>query len=177
MTKIEFLQMVPGLLFGISLAEIALFLGKSTKGGKRLYWEHIVLIAISFETIIFNWYIFYDRLSSLDTSYFNFLVQLLSPLASFVYVANLLVENKELDKPLSEYFLKNRKRIFLSLAIFATINILTIAFFQSNFQLGFLPIIPISVILLNAFFDLKWLRIFAYLVKCIQVILVCIYIK
>jgi hypothetical protein len=177
MTKIEFLQMVPGLLFGISLAEIALFLGKSTKGGKRLYWEHLVLIAISFETIIFNWYIFYDRLNTLDASYFNFLIQLLSPLASFVYVANLLVENKEPDKPLSEYFSKNRKRIFFSLAIFATVNALTVTYFQRDFHLGFLPAIPVSIILINAFYDLKWLRIFAYTVKCIQVILVCIYIK
>jgi hypothetical protein len=177
MSKIEFLQMVPALLFGISLAELALFLGKASKDKRKLYWEHWILIVISFETIIFNWYIFYDRISNIEASYLNFLIQLLSPLASFIYVANLLVKNKFPDDPAEKYFQQNRKRIFLSLTLFASVNAATVVYFNHNMQVGFLPVIPISIICVNAFYDLKWLRIMAYSMKCIQVVLVCIFYK
>ncbi|MBX9853501.1 MAG: hypothetical protein K2X86_17285 [Cytophagaceae bacterium] len=176
MTKIEFLQMVPALLFGISLAEVAIFLGRASRGRWKIYWEHLLLIIFSFEMIIFNWYIFYDRINSIEASYLNFLIQLCAPLASFVYVANLLVKNTEGEEP-EIFFLKNRKRIFLSLAVFASINVLTVVYFNTNLHVGSLPIIPISIILINAFYDLKWFRIMAYIIKCIQVVMVCIYLK
>jgi hypothetical protein len=48
MSKIEFLQMVPALLFGISLTELALFLGKASKDKGKLYWEHWMLIVYFF---------------------------------------------------------------------------------------------------------------------------------
>ena len=175
MSKIEFLQMVPALLYGISLAELAIFLGKASKGKKNLYWEHILLIAFSFEMIIFNWYIFYDRINVIEASYLNFLIQLCSPLASFIYVANLLAENDHPDEPLENYFQQSRKRIFLSLALFGTVNVLTVIYFNRNLHVGFLPVIPISIILINAFSDIKWFRITAYLIKIVQVVLVCIY--
>src|SRR4051812_19021279 len=130
MSKVEFLQMVPALLFGISLAELALFLGNASKGKGRLYWEHLVLIAISFETIIFNWYIFYDRINNIETSYLNFLIQLLSPLASFIYVANLLLDNNLPGAPVEKYFQQSRKRIFLSLGLFITINAATVIYYN-----------------------------------------------
>lgn len=176
MSKVEFLQMVPALLYGISLAELALFLGKASKGKKKLYWEHLILIAISFETIIFNWYVFFDRINTIETSYLNFLIQLCSPLASFIYVANLVSDNEQ-SEPVESYFYKNRKRIFLSLALFAVVNVLTVVYFNHTIHVGFFPVIPIAVILINAFYDIKWLRIAAYIVKAVQVILVCIYFK
>jgi hypothetical protein len=177
MSKIEFLQMVPALLFGISLAELAWFLGKASRGKGKLYWEHLVLIAISFETIIFNWYIFYDRISNIETSYLNFVIQLLSPLASFIYVANLLLENNFPDDPAEKYFQLNRKRIFLSLVMFVSVNAATVVYYNHNIQLGYLPLIPIAVLVVNAFYDLKWLRIIGYTIKCVQVVLVCIFYK
>jgi hypothetical protein len=179
MSKVEFLQMVPALLFGISMAELALFLGKASKGKGKLYWEHLVLIAISFETIIFNWYIFYDRITNIEASYLNFVIQLLSPLASFIYVANLLLENNFPDAPAEKYFQENRKRIFLSLGLFVVINAATVIYYNRiiDMHLAFLPLIPISVILINAFYDLKSLRVISYIVKCIQVILVFIFYK
>jgi hypothetical protein len=136
-----------------------------------------VLIAISFETIIFNWYIFYDRISNIETSYLNFVIQLLSPLASFIYVANLLLENNFPDDPAEKYFQLNRKRIFLSLVMFVSINAATVVYYNHNIQLGYLPLIPIAILVLNAFYDLKWLRMIGYAIKCVQVVLVCIYYK
>src|SRR6185437_5661900 len=131
MSKVEFLQMVPALLFGISLAELALFIGKASKGeGRKLYWEHLILIAISFETITFNWYIFYDRLNTIELSYHNFLIQLCSPIAAFIYVANLVVDNNYTEQPLDYYFHKYRKRMFLSLALFVVVNVFTIFYFN-----------------------------------------------
>jgi hypothetical protein len=177
MTRVEFLQMIPALLFGISLAELALYLGKASAGNKKLYWEHFMMIAISFETIIFNWYIFYDRINNMETNYVNFLVQLISPLACFIYVANLLVDNEFPNEPREKYFQKNRKRIFLSLCMFVTINLFTVIYFHHNIHIGFWPAIPITIMIINAFYDLKWLRIFAYTAKTIQVVMVCIYFK
>jgi hypothetical protein len=177
MSKVEFLQMVPALLFGISLAEIALYLGKVSKGNIKLYWEHMVLIAFSFETIIFNWYIFYDRLANIESNYLNFMIQLFSPLASFIYVANLLIENDDASLSPENFFRKNRKKIFLSLSLFVIVNVFTVTYFNPNIHLGLLPIIPISVIILNAYYDFKGFRIFAYTVKLIQIVAVCIYFK
>jgi hypothetical protein len=175
MTKIEFLQMVPALLFGISLAEIALFLGKSTKHRNKLYWEHIVLIIISFEAIVFNWYLFYDRLQIIESSYLNFLIQLISPLAALLYVSNILVENDLDGQSTGAYFLQYRKQICLSFAIFITISALTIIYFHPKIDIRFFPFIPIGIILINAFYDIKWLRIVAYCAKVIEVGVVCMY--
>ncbi len=171
--------MVPALLYGISLAELALFLGKASKGEGRLYWEHLVLIAISFETITFNWYIFYDRLNFIENSYFSFIIQLISPMAAFIYVANLVVDNNYPEEAADYYFQKHRKRMFLSLVFFVVVNVLTVFYFHSNFlaQLGFMPLTPIAVITINAFYDIKWLRILAYTVKFIQVIAVLLLFK
>jgi hypothetical protein len=177
MSKVEFLQMVPALLFGISLAELALFLGRASKGTRAIYWEHLVMIAIAFEVIIFNWYIFYDRINTIESSYLNFLLQLFSPLACFIYVANLLVKNDTPEEPRENYFQRNRKRIFLSLAMFIVVNGITVLYFNNNIRLGLFPLIPITLVLINAFYNFKWLRIFCYTVKIIQVVLVCIYFK
>jgi hypothetical protein len=170
MSKIEFLQMVPALLFGISLAEIALFLGKVFKREERLYWEHIVLIAITFEAIVFQWYLFFDRIDNIQRSYLNFLIQLMSPLSTFVFVSNLLVKNEFPDKERSYYFSINRKRIFLTLALFGTVNVFTVFYFNPDFQsfkYTFLPIVPITIVILNAFNDWQPLRVFMYCMKVI----------
>jgi hypothetical protein len=175
MSKIEFLQMVPALLFGISLAELALFLGKVFKREEKLYWEHIVLIAITFETIVFQWYLFFDRIDNIQRSYFNFLVQLLSPLVTFIFVSNLLVRNEFLEKDRSYYFSIHRKRIFLSLAAFAIVNVFTVFFFNPEFQsfkYTFLPVFPITVLTLNAFYDWKYVRWFMYTAKTIATLIV-----
>ncbi|MFL5731264.1 MAG: hypothetical protein ACJ75J_17380 [Cytophagaceae bacterium] len=177
MSKVEFLQMVPALLFGISLAEMALFLGRASKGDRKLYWEHLVLIVIAFEVIVFNWYIFYDRIGIIEASYLNFVAQLFSPLASLIYVANLLVKNNTPDEPVQNYFNRYRKRIFLSLSLFLTVNLVTVLYFNPNIHVGFIPVIPLTVVLINAFYDLKWLRILAYAVKLVQVVAFCIYFK
>lgn len=176
MTKIEFLLMVPALLFGISLAELALFMGKVSSGGKKLYWEHIVLIILCFETILFSWYVFYDRLQNIEMGYSSFLIQLLPPVASFIYVANLLIDNKYPDEPRKKYFLMQRKRIFLSLALFAVVNAFTVLYFHRTFHIiTFLPAFPVVVILLNAFYDIKALRILLYCAKTIGTVVAVIY--
>jgi hypothetical protein len=174
MSKIEFLQMVPALLFGISLAEIALFLGKVFKREEKLYWEHVVLIIITFEAIVFQWYLFFDRIDNIQRSYLNFLIQLLSPLATFVFVSNLLVKNDFPDKPKSYYFSVHRKRIFISLGIFAAVNVFTVFYFNpffQHFQYTFLPVIPLTFVVLNAYNDWKAVRIFMY---CVKVVATCV---
>lgn len=176
MTKTEFLLMVPGLLYGISLAELALFLGKASTGGKKLYWEHIVLMVLCFETIVFSWFVFYDRLDNITIGYSSFLIQLLPPVASFIYVANLLIDNKYPDEPRSKYFLLHRKRIFLSLALFALVNAFTVLYFHREIHIAtILPVFPIVIMLLNAFFNLKPLRILLYCAKTVGTVVVCIY--
>jgi len=169
--------MVPALLFGISLAEISLFLGKASKGKVKLYWEHLVIIAIAFDAIIFNWYIFYDRINVMESGYLNFVIQILSPLACLIFVANLLVENDFPEEAKSKYFLLHKKKIFLSLAVFVAINVSTVLYFNQTLHLGFVPIIPIFVILINAFYDIKWLRVTGYIMKGIQIIVACFYFK
>jgi hypothetical protein len=177
MSKVEFLQMVPALLYGISMAELALFLGKASRGKGKIYWEHLLIIIFSFEMIIFNWYIFFDRINTIEAGYFNFIIQLCSPLASFIYVANLLVKNEYPDDSIEKYFQLNRKRIFLSMALFGLVNVLTILHFNPDLKIGLYPLIPISLIIVNAFFDLKWLRIIGYLIKTAQIVMVCLYFK
>src|SRR5687767_12995841 len=132
MTKIEFLLMVPALLYGISLAELALFLGKASAGRKKLYWEHFILIIICFEAILFNWFVFYDRIQNIEMGYSSFLIQLLPPAAALIFVANLLIERKNPDEPRAKYFLDHRKRIFLALGLFAVVNISTILYFHRS---------------------------------------------
>lgn len=176
MTKIEFLLMVPALLYGISLAELALFLGKASSGGKKLYWEHIVLIILCFETIVFSWFVFYDRLQHIVMGYSSFLIQLMAPVASFIYVANLLIQNKYPDEPRSKYFLMNRRRIFLSLSAFAIVNAFTVLYFHREIHISTaLPALPVIVMLVNAFFDIKPLRIFLYCAKVIGTVVACVY--
>jgi hypothetical protein len=177
MSKVEFLQMVPALLFGISLAEISMFLGKASKGKVKLYWEHLVIILIAFDAIIFNWYIFYDRINVMEESYLNFVIQILSPLACLIFVANLLVENDFPEENRIKYFMIHKKKIFLSLAVFVGINVSTVMYFHHYTHFGFFPLIPVVVMLINAFYDFKWLRIMGYIIKGIQMIAVCYYLK
>ena len=175
MTKIEFLLMVPGLLYGISLAELALFMGKASSGGKKLYWEHVVLIILCFETILFSWFVFYDRIQHIEVGYSSFLIQLLAPVSSFIYVANLLIDNKYPDEPRSKYFLIHRKRIFLSLALFALVNAFTVLYFHREIHIAAaLPAVPVIVMLVNAFFNIKALRIFLYCAKVIGSVVACV---
>jgi hypothetical protein len=175
MTKIEFLLMVPALLYGISLAELALFLGKASAGRKKLYWEHFILIIICFEAILFNWFVFYDRIENIEMGYSSFLIQLLPPAAALIFVANLLIETKP-DEPRAKYFLDHRKRIFLSLGLFAVINVSTIIYFHRTIHIATaMPAIPAAIILLNAFFNVKPLRIFLYIAKAVGTVIACIY--
>jgi len=176
MTKIEFLLMVPALLYGISLAELALFLGKASSGNKKLYWEHLIMIVICFESILFNWFVFYDRIQNIELGYSSFLIQLISPIAAFIYVANLLINNNYPDDPRSKYFHQHRKRIFLSLGLFGLTNGITVFYFHRNFQVAtILPLIPLLIILINAFYNVKPLRILLYLAKVVMTVIACIH--
>ena len=171
MSKVEFLQMVPALLYGISLAEIAMFLGNIFRKKERIYWEHLLAILLSFETVIFNWYVFYDRLDHIDGRYIDFVIQLMSPICFFIYAANILIESKSEDGTVKIAFLENRKQIFISLTMFIVVNIGTVFYFTPHLlEVIYIPIAIIGIVATNIFVDSKALRCVLYVAKGAQMI-------
>jgi len=172
MSKVEFLQMVPALLYGISLAEISMYLGNIFRKKERMYWEHLAAIILAFETIIFNWYIFYDRLETLNGNYLSFIIQLLPPIFFFIFAANILIDNKDEDGIVKNMFLNNRKQIFASLSLFVAVNLGTVYYFTPHLLPPVAPLVVLALVASNIFVDSVMLRSTLYVAKTAQIIFV-----
>ncbi len=148
------LLLIPGLIYGVGLVTLLKVFRP------KIYWEITVLALLLFLTLIVNWFLFSQKLTTASQHLGIYTLTMLSPLL-FTRACNVLTPDEGLLDT-KEHFLKIRKPFFLLLGAHTSVNILIQALIVDD---GFNLFRYVGIILFfaNAFYNKLWLRIIAML--------------
>ena len=152
MSKVEFLSVFIGIIFGLAVVDLV----QKWRGLRESYWEYSLWSLGLFLVSLVNWYNLYDRIEIVVVSFANFVLVLTVPLT--FYVAVMIFTPEKEDKDTKAYFFDKRKLFFGLLFIFLILNWI-IMFLTDDFQqfwwLNYLTAVMIGV---NIIMDKVWLR-------------------
>lgn len=144
MSKIEFLLLIPGILYGIGLVDLV----KLTF--KKHYFEIYLWAFVMISVLVIQWFSLYNNIAVAENSPGIFLVMLIVPL-SFAQVCFMLTPDDNSDS--REYWDKNKRGFFISVTILIVLNAFLQFLYPESDSRTFARLIILPFILIAAYWD------------------------
>lgn len=151
MDKQEFLLLIPAIIYGVAIVDLMKIFQH-----KKNYWELLIWGVYIFMAIVFTWTELYAKLHTITDDIGRFFMIIIQAILFAQIVAVITPEEKDVNT--KEYFLENKTKFFILIAVTVVMNeLMRILVFDDHRPSWVRPSVFVLV-LVCAFYDNKWIR-------------------
>lgn len=148
MSKTEFLILIPGVLYGIGLADLLKL------SFKKYYFEAYLWGLIMLMVLVLHWFDLFENIGSITDHRGKFLLSLVVPLLYTTTCYNLTPDDES-----KVYFMDNRKKLFLLLASLSLSNTLVQLLYEAPDERLIIKLVIIPFLILAGYWNNLYFRI------------------
>lgn len=126
MTPFEYIAVIVSIILGLGIAQIVTGLAHFIHGSNqvKIYWPHLLWIFMVFFLHVQEWWLFYEYKNFTEWKLLIFLFVILYPIGLFIQSRILFpFDNFDEVTDLKEFYFKNYRTYFLSVAILALLSV------------------------------------------------------